>query len=121
MPPNRGVSATKPYGLGLGGQQPNVQGRQGKDGFQTGGIYQSKDNGETWTRVNSLNARPMYFSVVRIDPTDDNTIYALADVPVLYRSTDGGKRFDTVRTLLESVNSSLDSQKKSFYNSRKSH
>ena len=96
--PNRGVSATKPYGLGLGGQQPNVQGRQGKDGFQTGGIFQSKDNGETWTRVNSLNARPMYFSVVRYDPTDDNTIYALADVPVLYRSTDGGKRFDTVRT-----------------------
>ncbi|MGL6077008.1 MAG: PDZ domain-containing protein [Fimbriiglobus sp.] len=96
--PARGATNTRPFGLGLGGQQANVQGRQGKDGFQTGGIFVSKDNGETWTRVNSLNARPMYFSVVRFDPTDDNTIYALADVPVLYKSTNGGKRFETVRT-----------------------
>ena len=96
--PARGASNTRPFGLGLGGQQANVQSRQGKNGFQTGGIYQSKDNGDTWTRINSLNARPMYFSVVRFDPTDDETIYALADVPVLYKSTNGGKRFDTVRT-----------------------
>jgi len=96
--PARGETATRPYGLGLGGQKPNVTVRQGKDGYQTGGIYISKDNGDTWTRVNSLNARPMYFSVVRFDPTDDNTIYTLADVPVLYKSTNGGKRFTTVRT-----------------------
>jgi S1-C subfamily serine protease len=96
--PPRGATATRPNGLGLGGQAPNVQGRQGKDGHQTGGIFVSKDNGDTWTRVNSLNPRPMYFSVVRFDPTDDNTIYALADVPVLYKSTNGGKRFATVPT-----------------------
>jgi S1-C subfamily serine protease/photosystem II stability/assembly factor-like uncharacterized protein len=96
--PARGATPSKPFGLGLGGQQPNVQARQGKDGFQTGGIYQSADNGETWKRINSLNARPMYFSVLRYDPTDDNTIYALADVPVLYKSTNGGRRFETIRT-----------------------
>ena len=96
--PPRGATATRPNGLGLGGQAPNVQGRQGKDGYQTGGIFVSKDNGDTWTRVNSLNPRPMYFSVVRFDPTDDNTIYALADAPVLYKSTNGGKRFATVPT-----------------------
>ena len=94
----RGTTPGKPYGLGLGGQQPNVQARQGKDGTQTGGIFVSKDNGDTWMRVNSLNARPMYFSVVRFDPTNDDTIYALADVPVLYRSTNGGKRFEPVAT-----------------------
>ncbi|MBP3957970.1 PDZ domain-containing protein [Gemmata sp. G18] len=76
----------------VGGQQQNVQNNQGKDGYQTGGLYMSKDNGDSWTRVNSLNPRPFYFSNVRVDPTDDNSIYVLGDT-VLWRSTDGGKRF----------------------------
>lgn len=88
----RGASARRPYGLGLGGQQPNVQDRQGKDGYQTGGVFVSKDNGTTWTRVNSVNPRPMYFSVIRVDPNDDNRLYVLGDT-TLYLSTDGGKRF----------------------------
>ncbi|HEY1189197.1 MAG TPA: PDZ domain-containing protein, partial [Gemmata sp.] len=76
----------------VGGQQANVQNNQGKDGYQTGGVYVSKDNGDTWTRVNSVNPRPFYFSNVRVDPTDDSTVYVLGDT-VLWRSTDGGKRF----------------------------
>ncbi|MCU0704376.1 MAG: PDZ domain-containing protein [Fimbriiglobus sp.] len=97
--PQRGQNASKPYGLGLGGQQPNVQGRQGKDGYQTGGVFVSKDNGEKWERVNSLNPRPMYFSQIRVDPTDDNTVYVLCDTPTpIYVSTDGGKRFENLRT-----------------------
>jgi photosystem II stability/assembly factor-like uncharacterized protein len=97
--PARGQSASKPYGLGLGGQQPNVQGRQGKDGFQTGGVFVSKDNGEKWERVNSLNPRPMYFSQIRVDPSDDNTVYVLCDTPSpMYVSTNGGKQFDNLRT-----------------------
>jgi photosystem II stability/assembly factor-like uncharacterized protein len=97
--PVRGQNPSKPYGLGLGGQQPNVQTRQGKDGFETGGIFLSKDNGDTWTRVNSLNPRPMYFSQIRIDPTDDKTLYVLCDTPSpIYRSTDGGARFENMRT-----------------------
>lgn len=95
---NREAPSTKPYGATLGGQQANVQNRQGKDGYQTGGVYVSKDNGDTWTRVNSLNPRPMYFSVVRVDPTDDNVIYVLGFEPVLWRSNDGGKTFASVPT-----------------------
>ncbi len=89
----RGANPNKPYLLGLGGQQPNAQDTQGKDGYQTGGVYASTDFGDTWKRVNSLNPRPMYFSVVRVDPTDDKTLYVIGDVPVLWKSTDGGKRF----------------------------
>lgn len=89
----RGPSANKPYALGLGGQQPNAQNQQGKDGYQTGGVYMSTDNGETWKRVNSLNPRPMYFSVIRVDPNDDKTLYVIGDAPVLWKSTDGGNRF----------------------------
>jgi S1-C subfamily serine protease/photosystem II stability/assembly factor-like uncharacterized protein len=96
--PARGANLAKPYQLGLGGQQANLQDSQGKDGINTGGVYQSRDNGETWTRVNSLNPRPMYFSVIRVDPTDDKTIWLLSDVPVLWKSTNGGKKFDQVRT-----------------------
>lgn len=97
--PMRGANAARPYQMGLGGQQPNMQDLQGKEGYNTGGVYVSKDNGDTWTRVNSLNARPMYFSVIRVDPSDDNTVYVLCDTPTpLYRSTNGGKRFEIVRT-----------------------
>jgi photosystem II stability/assembly factor-like uncharacterized protein len=75
----------------LGGQNPNVQRAQADDGFQTGGLFKSTDGGETWTRINSINPRPFYFSVVRVDPTDDNTLWVLG--VDLHRSTDGGKTF----------------------------
>jgi len=73
------------------GQRENVQDEQGPDGFQTGGVYKSTDGGETWTRVNSFNPRPMYFSQIRVDPTDDNMVYVCGFE--LYRSKDGGKLF----------------------------
>ena len=94
----RGANDERPYGVGLGGQQANVQVRQGKDAYQTGGVFVSKDNGDTWTRVNSINPRPMYFSQIRVDPTDDKTLYLLSDVPTIYRSTDGGAKFDPLTT-----------------------
>jgi photosystem II stability/assembly factor-like uncharacterized protein len=96
----RGANAARPNGMGLGGQRPNVQERQGKEGYQTGGVYLSKDSGDTWTRVNSLNPRPMYFSQVRVNPADDKDVYVLADTggggnnAGLYRTTDGGKSFN---------------------------
>ena len=77
----------------LGGQHANAQGWQGPDGVNTGGLYKSTDRGETWTRINSINPRPFYFSVVRVDPSDDSTIY-VAGID-LWRSTDGGKKFST--------------------------
>lgn len=82
---------TRPYSQWLGGQRENVQDTQGPDGFQTGGIYRSADGGETWQRVNSLNPRPMYFSQVRVDPSDDRIVYVLGIR--LHISTNGGKSF----------------------------
>jgi photosystem II stability/assembly factor-like uncharacterized protein len=76
------------------GQQPNVQDKQGKDGQQYGGVFKSTDGGESWTRINSLNPRPMYFSQIRVDPTDDKTLYVLGIS--MYHSTDGGKTFNTI-------------------------
>lgn len=76
---------------GLGGQRENVQDEQGRDGHEMGGIYRSVDGGETWKRINSLNPRPMYYSELRVDPSDDNHVYVLGTS--LYRSRDGGKTF----------------------------
>jgi len=77
----------------VGGQRENAIKAQGRDGFQTGGIYVSKDGGDKWERVNSLNPRPFYFSNIRVDPNDDKILFVLGDM-ALWRSTDGGIKFD---------------------------
>ncbi len=61
---------------------------------EDGGIFRSTDRGESWTRVNELNQRPMYYSQLRIDPNDDETVYLVAGS--LHRSDDGGDTFATV-------------------------
>lgn len=86
-----GTTPGRPYTGQLGGNRENVQNLQGPDGFQTGGVYKSTDSGETWVRVNSINPRPFYFSVIKCDPTDDDTVYVLG--VTLARSTDGGRTF----------------------------
>lgn len=88
--PGPGGNPRRPYAA-LFGQRENEQGKQGPEGFQYGGIYRSADGGESWTRVNSLNPRPMYFSQVRVDPNDDKFVYVCGIA--LYRSSDGGKTF----------------------------
>jgi photosystem II stability/assembly factor-like uncharacterized protein len=91
----RAVNPNRPFLMSpvVGGQRANAQDQQGRDGFQTGGVYMSKDGGDTWARVNSLNPRPFYFSQIRVDPTDDNTLYVAGDTS-LWKSTNGGKKFD---------------------------
>ncbi|MBI3821751.1 MAG: PDZ domain-containing protein [Planctomycetes bacterium] len=86
-----GPKPGRPYHAYYGGQKENVQDQQGPGGHEYGGVYKSTDGGESWTRVNSLNSRPMYFSVVRVDPQDAKYVYALGVVQ--YRSSDGGKTF----------------------------
>ena len=59
------------------------------------GVYRSDDKGETWVKMSNNNARPMYFSQVRIDPNNDQRIW-MAGVNMAY-SEDGGKTFVTNR------------------------
>jgi S1-C subfamily serine protease/photosystem II stability/assembly factor-like uncharacterized protein len=87
-----GPSRTRPYSFSYGGQSPNIQDQQGAQGHEYGGIYRSRDGGESWERVNSLNSRPMYFSVVKVDPSDAERVYALGVSQ--YQSANGGITFN---------------------------
>jgi photosystem II stability/assembly factor-like uncharacterized protein len=89
--PTESRNPKRPWGFMYSGQRENAQEQQGPDSFEYGGVYKSTDGGESWTRVNSVNPRPMYFSQVRVDPTDDKFVYILGIN--LYRSSDGGKTF----------------------------
>ena len=86
-------SSTRPYTYSYFGQRPNVQDQQGVDGYKYGGVYKSTDGGESWERVNSLNVRPMYFSVVRVDPSDEKRVYVLGVSQ--FQSDNGGVTFSS--------------------------
>ena len=77
----------------LGGQAANLQGQQGGENEEEfGGVYMSKDAGASWKRINTLNPRPMYYSQIRVDPSNRDNLYVLGTS--LYRSNDGGETFD---------------------------
>jgi len=59
-----------------------------------GTLFRSSDGGESFTRVSDkteIVSRGFYYSHVRVDPSDENTVYAVAST--LFRSIDGGHTF----------------------------
>jgi photosystem II stability/assembly factor-like uncharacterized protein len=61
---------------------------------KSGSLLRSENKGQTWTLVSNCNSRPMYFSQLRVDPSNDKTIY-VAGLPVA-KSLDGGRTFATL-------------------------
>ncbi len=61
-----------------------------------GGIFRSNDRGKSWTRMNKLNPRPMYYSQIRVDPANPNKIWVLGTY--LHVSIDGGRTFSKEKT-----------------------
>jgi Sortilin, neurotensin receptor 3, len=59
-----------------------------------GGVFRSENGGRTWKLMSNCDARPMYFSQLRVDPQNDNNIY-VSGLPVA-KSLDGGKTFATL-------------------------
>jgi photosystem II stability/assembly factor-like uncharacterized protein len=79
-------------GGGGGGQQQQQQDRP-PDPKQSG-VWRSDDRGKTWRIMSNNNNRPMYYSQIRIDPTNDQIIYTMG--ASFYKSVDGGKTFRVV-------------------------
>lgn len=55
------------------------------------GIYRSEDAGGHWQHVNGYNNRPFYYSQIRINPANDQTVYVLSTN--FEESNDGGRTF----------------------------
>ena len=58
---------------------------------RNGGTFRSEDKGETWTKMSDTNPRPMYYSKIHIDPTNDQRIWVLG--AQMFYSDDGGRTF----------------------------
>jgi photosystem II stability/assembly factor-like uncharacterized protein len=79
-------------GGGKGGGGNDI-GKAGAGEPNAGGTYRSDDKGKTWKNLNTNDPRPMYFSQIRVDPTDDQRVYVLG--VQMYVSDDGGKSYET--------------------------
>ena len=64
-----------------------------------GGAFRSDDRGETWRKLSDVNSRPMYYSQIRIDPSNDQRIWQLA--ANMFNSDDGGKTW--VQNLVQRI------------------
>jgi len=62
-----------------------------------GTLYRSDDQGETFKQVSkqsNIVSRGFYYTTVRVDPNDENRVYAVAST--LFVSIDGGKTFRSI-------------------------
>jgi photosystem II stability/assembly factor-like uncharacterized protein len=75
-------------GGGRGGGAPETPASENPTG-----LYRSDDGGASWRKVSSVNPRPMYFSQVRIDPSNPDRVY-MGGVG-MQMSIDGGRTFQT--------------------------
>ena len=58
------------------------------------GVWRSDDRGKTWRLASNNNNRPMYYSQIRVDPTNPDIVYTMG--APFFKSTDGGKTFNRV-------------------------
>jgi photosystem II stability/assembly factor-like uncharacterized protein len=78
-------------GLAISRSSPNVLNAL-IEHADAGGTYRSVDGGRSWERMGGTDPRPMYYSHIFIDPTDDLRVYVIGTNPLV--SEDGGRSFD---------------------------
>ncbi len=91
--PGGGFAAGRGGGGGRGGAPGQPQTAPALNPAASG-IYRSDNAGGAWRIVSNCNARPMYFSQIRVDPQNPNAVY-VAGLPIA-KSLDGGKTFVTL-------------------------
>ena len=86
----------KGFARGRGGQTAAPNPTPPPLDIEHGGIFRSENKGAGWLQVSECNIRPMYFSQLRVDPSNDKAVY-VASLPVA-KSLDGGQTFATLDT-----------------------
>ena len=61
---------------------------------QWNGVWRSDDGGDSWEFRSNENGRPMYFSQIRVSPSDPDLVYTV-DLNV-QKSRDGGRTWETL-------------------------
>jgi photosystem II stability/assembly factor-like uncharacterized protein len=69
------------------------------------GVWRSDDGGKSWKFVSNNNNRPMYYSKIRVDPTNPEIVYTTG--AAAYKSIDGAKTFTTMDTVSHSDHHAL--------------
>ncbi len=72
-------------GGGRGGQPPPPDPTRS-------GVWRSDDGGKSWKFMSNNNNRPMYYSKIRVDPSNPDIVYTTG--ASAYKSLDGGKTFE---------------------------
>ncbi|MGE0126869.1 MAG: hypothetical protein AB7U82_02100 [Blastocatellales bacterium] len=94
-----GEEQTGGGGGGGGGGGQRAQSNQPPNPKRSG-IWRSDDKGKTWRIVSNNNNRPMYYSQIRVDPSNPEIVYT-GGLNVT-KSTDGGKTLINVQGLAHS-------------------
>jgi hypothetical protein len=94
------VDQDAPAGRGGGGGGQRGGGGRGGDAPgppnpNTSGVWRSNDKGKTWTIVSNENNRPMYYSQIRVDPSNPDIVFVGGQNAA--KSIDGGKTFDSIQ------------------------
>jgi photosystem II stability/assembly factor-like uncharacterized protein len=82
-------------GLSVAASNPNVVYAIAES--KEGALFRSDDKGETFRliyRQQNIVSRGFYYTTVKVDPTDENKVYAVATN--LYQSIDGGRTFNRI-------------------------
>ena len=87
-----GGGGAAPGGGRGGAEAPGRGAGRGGDGARSG-LHRSDDGGASWRLVNPANPRPMYFSQVRVDPSNPDRVY-MGGVG-LHMTNDGGQSIAT--------------------------
>jgi photosystem II stability/assembly factor-like uncharacterized protein len=90
-PATRGQQEQGGQGGGGGGQgQQNLP-----PDDKVSGVWRSTDGGQRWEFRSNQNNRPMYYSQIRVDPSNENIVFT-GGAPA-FKSTDGGKEWKVLQ------------------------